>query len=40
MWAESPEIIAQLRDVEVHFAQGQIVGQAVRRPGISEQTRQ
>ena len=32
------EIIAKLREAEVHLAQGQTVGQAVRRPGISEQT--
>jgi ABC-type transport system substrate-binding protein len=32
------EIIAKLREAEVHLAQGQTVGQVVRRLGISEQT--
>jgi hypothetical protein len=31
------EIIAKLREAEVHLAQGQTVGQAVRRLGVSEQ---
>jgi transposase-like protein len=32
------EIIARLREAEVHLAQGQTVGQTARRLGISEQT--
>ncbi len=32
------EIIAKLREAEVHLAQGQTVGQTARRLGISEQT--
>ena len=32
------EIISKLREAEVHLAQGETVGQAVRRLGVSEQT--
>ena len=32
------EIIAKLREAEVHLAQGDTVGQAVRKLGMSEQT--
>ncbi len=32
------EIIAKLREAEVHLAQGDTVGQAVRKLGVSEQT--
>ncbi len=32
------EIIAKLREAEVHLAQGQTVGQTARHLGISEQT--
>ena len=32
------EIIARLREAEVHLAQGDTVGQAVRKLGVSEQT--
>ena len=32
------EIIAKLREAEVHLAQGDTVGQAVRKRGVSEQT--
>ena len=32
------EIIAKLREAEVHLAQGQTVGQSARQLGISEQT--
>ena len=32
------EIIAKLREAEVHLAQGETVGQVVRRLGVSEQT--
>jgi putative transposase len=36
VWAE--EIIGKLREAEVGLAQGQSVGQVVRRLGVSEQT--
>ena len=32
------EIISKLREAEVHLAQGETVGQVVRRLGVSEQT--
>ena len=32
------EIIAKLREAEVHLAQGDTVGHAVRKRGVSEQT--
>ena len=32
------EIIAKLREAEAHLAQGDTVGQAVRKLGVSEQT--
>ncbi len=32
------EIIAKLREAEVHLAQGETVGQVVRRLGVSEQS--
>lgn len=32
------EIIAKLREAEVHLAQGQTIGQTARQLGISEQT--
>ncbi len=32
------EIISKLREAEVHFAQGETVGQVARRLGVSEQS--
>ena len=37
-WYAAEEIIAKLREAEVHLAQGDTVGQAVRKLGVSEQT--
>lgn len=36
--AKPEEIIAKLREVEVHLSQGATTGQAVRAIGVSEQT--